>query len=45
MLGRAAGADAPTGADIMADGVVEGEDRHPPYAPTGEVTGRYRPVL
>ena len=45
MLVPAAGADAPTGPDIMADGAAEGEDRHPSYAPTGEVTDRYRPVL
>jgi hypothetical protein len=45
VLVRAAGADAPTGADIMADGAAGGEDRHPPHAPTGEVTAGYRPVL
>ena len=45
MLVRAAGADAPTGADIMADGAPGGEDRHPSHAPTGEVTAGYRPVL
>ena len=45
MLVRAAGADAPTGADIMAERAPKGEDRHPCHAPTGEVTAGYRPVL
>ena len=45
MLVRAAGAGAPAGADIMADGTFRGEDRHRWHAPMGEVTGGYRPVL
>lgn len=45
MLVRAAGADAPTGVDIMADGAAGGEDRHPCHAPPGEVTAGYGPVL
>jgi len=35
VLVRAAGADAPAGADIMADESPSGEDRHPFARPDG----------
>jgi hypothetical protein len=45
VLDQAVAAGAATGADIMADRVVEGEGRTPSQSATDEVTRRYRPVL